>query len=65
MINKMCSDIAAGRLVYWDPVNCNHGSGLFAIAEGILCRAHNTDGCRFCRETCEDYEVPEGYFKRK
>lgn len=51
------SDIAEGRLVYWDPINCNHGPGEVAITEAPLCRAHDTDGCRFCRESCEDYEV--------
>lgn len=47
----------AGRLVVWDPVNCNHGPGEDAIAEAPLCRAHDTDGCRFCRESCVGFEV--------
>eukprot|EP00904_Undaria_pinnatifida_P006022 jgi/Undpi1/254/HiC_scaffold_1.g00251.m1 len=50
------SDVLAGRLVVWDPVNCNHGPGEDPIAEGFLCRAHDTDGCRFCRESCDDFE---------
>ncbi|CAN0308367.1 unnamed protein product, partial [Laminaria digitata] len=49
-------DIEAERLVVWDPVNCNHGPGEDPIAEAPLCRAHDTDGCRFCRETCDGFE---------
>lgn len=47
----------AGRIVIWDPVNCNHGPGEFAIAEAPLCRAHDTDGCRFCHDSCVGFEV--------
>eukprot|EP00903_Cladosiphon_okamuranus_P014672 g13599.t1 len=50
------SDMFAGRFVVWDPVNCNHGPGESPIAEAPLCRAHDTDGCRFCRETCDGFE---------
>ena len=26
-------------------------------SEAPLCRAHDTDGCRFCRQTCANFEV--------
>lgn len=51
------SDIFAGREVVWDPVNCNHGPGESPITEAPLCRAHDTDGCRFCRDSCVGFEV--------
>ncbi|CAM9517867.1 unnamed protein product [Ectocarpus sp. 13 AM-2016] len=50
------SDMMADRKVIWDPVNCNHGPGDEPIAEAYLCRAHDTDGCRFCHDSCEGYE---------
>ena len=54
-----CSDLLAGRLVAWDPINCNHGPDGPAIAEAFLCRAHDTDGCRFCHLSCDGFEVNE------
>lgn len=54
---KNNSDIFVGRLVVWDPLNCNHGPGPSAITEEPLCRAHDTDGCRFCHESCENFRV--------
>lgn len=51
------SDILAGRKVVWDAVNCNHGPGEDPIAEAPLCRAHDTDGCRFCHDSCVGFEV--------
>lgn len=51
------SDVLAGRLVIWDPVNCNHGPGDLPITEALLCRAHDTDGCRFCHESCDGFQV--------
>ncbi|CAM9939555.1 unnamed protein product [Scytosiphon promiscuus] len=50
------SDIEVDRKVIWDPVNCNHGPGESAITEEPLCRAHDTDGCRFCHESCNGLE---------
>eukprot|EP00904_Undaria_pinnatifida_P005989 jgi/Undpi1/251/HiC_scaffold_1.g00248.m1 len=50
------SDVLAGRLVIWDPVNCNHGPGDLPITEALLCRAHDTDGCRFCHESCDGFQ---------
>lgn len=47
----------ADRKVMWDPVNCNHGPGDDPIAEAYLCRAHDTDGCRFCHDSCDGFEV--------
>lgn len=51
------SDIEAERLVVWDPVNCNYGPGEDPIAQAPRCRAHDTDGCRFCREECDGSPV--------
>lgn len=51
------SDMMADRKVIWDPVNCNHGPGDEPIAEAYLCRAHDTDGCRFCHDSCDGFEV--------
>ncbi|CAM9699930.1 unnamed protein product [Choristocarpus tenellus] len=51
LINE--SDNAEDRLVVWDPLNCNHGPDEFPIAEAPLCRAHATDGCRFCHISCD------------
>ncbi|CAN0097316.1 unnamed protein product [Ectocarpus sp. 6 AP-2014] len=50
------SDMMADREVIWDPVNCNHGPGEEPIAEAYLCRAHDTDGCRFCHDSCDGFE---------
>ncbi|CAN0117937.1 unnamed protein product [Ascophyllum nodosum] len=50
------SDMHAERLVVWDPINCNYGSDETAITEAFLCRAHDTDGCRFCHLSCDGFE---------
>ncbi|CAM9507564.1 unnamed protein product [Ascophyllum nodosum] len=52
------SDILAGRLVVFDPINCISGPDETDITEAVLCYAHDTDGCRFCYLSCDGFEDP-------